>query len=109
MLVFVQLVNLERGVCVFLFFGLPLIRLNSCDFKSGINQKARVLGSNFPILINSNSSLESSRLLFTVHRVTSELQKKKKKKFPIQTGLPQLDRKHKDVFSLHLGFYIFRG
>lgn len=70
-------------VCVFLFFGLPLIRLNSCDFKSGINQKARVSGSNFPIFVNSNSSLESSRLLFTVHRVTSELQKKKNSLFKL--------------------------
>ena len=46
------------GVCVYLFFDFPLIRLSSWDFKSGINQKARVLGSNFPVLVNSNSSLE---------------------------------------------------
>ena len=32
---------------------------------------------------NSNSSLESSRLLFTVHRVTSELQKKKNSLFKL--------------------------
>ena len=106
MLVFVQLVNLERGVCVFLFFGLPLIRLNSCDFKSGINQKARVLGSNFPILINSNSSLESIRLLFTVHRVTSELQKKKKK-IPYSNRAATIGQKAQGCFFFASGFLYF--
>ena len=51
---------LEWGVCVCVCvcFDFPLIRLSSWDFKSGINQKARVLGSNIPVLVNSNSSLE---------------------------------------------------